>query len=342
MNTHYHVANLLCQATIQVLHKDHQHLEAQTPLSVRVGSGRSTYHKHNKLNNTSLINYGARAVFEKIENKNMLSYGTAKEIQKYKFFDGKITSKTLLVAVVLHEYAHYIQVLSGYRAAGSVHNEHFYCILKELYSKGYDKKVLDFLNQDEVFNQIEERNSHQHEAKIQNDTTPVNVGDFISFNYKGREITEQVNKVNRVTVSAGAFNIPFGRFKIVKDKVEEQTKTENKIHITQNSYVEFFNKRGEKIVAKVTNFNGINVSCSDGKYKYRVPVQLIKRTVDKKDVNITIKDRNYFSHLQVGDKVRIQNRGKIMEGIVKKLNPQKANCVINGIEYGVPYSLILE
>ena len=107
-----HISKLLGEATIKILHKQYTP-SGSYPLSVRVGSGRRTYLKFTRSKRTSVITYGKKAINDKILNgQKSLGYSTAKEIKKYGFFQGEITTKNLLVAVVLHEYAHYIQILN--------------------------------------------------------------------------------------------------------------------------------------------------------------------------------------------------------------------------------------
>tara|TARA_B100000700_G_scaffold178953_1_gene197616 strand:- start:11939 stop:12976 length:1038 start_codon:yes stop_codon:yes gene_type:complete len=342
-----HISNLLGEATIKILHKQYTP-SGSHPLSVRVGSGRRTCHQFDRLQRNSVITYGKKAINDKIQNgQKSLGYTTAKEIKQYGFFNGKITTKNLLVAVVLHEYAHYIQVLNGQRYRGSVHNDHFYEILNDLHYQGYANEVKSFLDNDPVFNQLPDEKINEEANNLKE---KIKTGDKVSFTLKsGKKVTQRVIRLNQKTVSTETYRISYSVIdehipkSEIKDNNDIKENLNNK-NIIVGNYIKFTNSKNQTVTAKVSKVNLKTVSCNDGRYKYKVPFHFIQEQLTENQLTHkpVIKDRDYFSHLKSGDEIKFNNRGKTDKAIIIRLNQKRATCKTDHGELYIPYTLIMD
>lgn len=147
------IAQIMCDITRDVVW-DHAKRVAENnggflvdQLVTRVGSGKKTYHTRKPVNNTysHVITYGAKAVQDKTDFFRANGYFTGREIQERNYFNGEITYPNLIAHTIIHETAHAIQAVVGKRYANSVHNKHFYALLREL-SNACDQEVLFELN----------------------------------------------------------------------------------------------------------------------------------------------------------------------------------------------------
>lgn len=138
------IAEIMCHATENVIHPLCIDIHKSRPLTCRVGSGKATYH----VNKT--ITYGVKMVESKLTESSARLWTTGKEIIKRKYFD-EFNFQNIIIATILHEYAHYIQVISGGRHHRSVHNEEFYKILDGFYEKEYHFLLKDYLMKYDVY-----------------------------------------------------------------------------------------------------------------------------------------------------------------------------------------------
>ena len=342
-----HIGNLLSQATIQILDKQYTPIRG-SKLQVRLGSGRQTY--FTTRNKKPLINYGLKTIDHAISNPDNLSeYTHTKEIKKFNFFDGRITTKNFLVSMVLHEYAHYIQHLQGGYSKGSIHNSAFYAILNDLYREGYHNEVKNFLNSDMTFDKLPDYESRGN-SNIENLKKSIRVGDRVTFSSRsGKTITEKVVRVNQKTVSTETYRISYN---LIEEHINSRGMTSEKAKTTDSTslrdsvkvgdFITFTSSRG-KVVAKVTKLNLKTMSCSDSVYSYKVPYSMAKKANDvPQSEKPVIKDREYFSHLRVGDTIKIKSSGKIEELTVLRLNSKRATCRGRLGDCYVPYSIIID
>jgi len=132
--------------TCMELHKLHAEiLINERPLTSEVGRGRKTYHQSD--GNENKIVFGAGMVESHLDGKGE-KWGTKSEkamitgsVGTPYFLGGGQTLLKQLARVILHEYAHYLQALSGGRQAGSVHNDAFYTELNGIYDRGFGQKI---------------------------------------------------------------------------------------------------------------------------------------------------------------------------------------------------------
>ncbi|MCH8553221.1 MAG: hypothetical protein LAT62_14885 [Natronospirillum sp.] len=143
------VAQVLCDATMQVMYPRYKDklLEAFPGyrMEVAVGRGRATNHKLRKDNRLQKITYGRDMVLSKFSSRQRHAWTTSKEIRRRGYFRGEVSFMTLMVAVVLHEFAHAVQHAEGGRQRGSVHNAHFYRILDAMHRSDLPEQVRTYL-----------------------------------------------------------------------------------------------------------------------------------------------------------------------------------------------------
>lgn len=139
----------MIHASKEVVHKFCQDWLAEKHPNVKldfvVGSGKRTYHMKIKLNE-HCITYGQGMIKSKLSSqKKCREWLTAREIIDRNYFGGVITIQNTLVHTILHEYAHFIQVLTGGRGHRSVHNDSFYRILDRMYTRNTHEAVKSFM-----------------------------------------------------------------------------------------------------------------------------------------------------------------------------------------------------
>lgn len=157
-----YIAELMVTASETVLYSKHkawvQMKHPGVSLKFRVGTGKATYHS-SPVNNVGprkhQITYGVKMVASKHSSYSQaILWTTGKEILLKGYFDKRVTLQTLLAHTILHEYAHFYQVLSGGRTRGSVHNEKFYRILNQLHECGLSNELLYYLMENEEYRKM--------------------------------------------------------------------------------------------------------------------------------------------------------------------------------------------
>lgn len=147
------IAQFMCDITRDIVWSHARNIADQhgylmsDPLVTRIGSGRKTYHTRKPVDGvySHQITYGVKAIFEKKNFTLANGYATTKEIGGRGFFNGEINYANLIAHTIIHESTHALQTAVGQRLKNSVHNKHFYKLLKEL-SDACDQEVLNELN----------------------------------------------------------------------------------------------------------------------------------------------------------------------------------------------------
>lgn len=139
------IAKILCQMGEQALWQPRQEwarrLKPNVSLSFRPGRGSKTYHQAR--DDSHVIILGVACLADQLESKKAACrWLSASEIQKRKYFGGRLLPAELLVHILCHEFAHFVQVLLGRRYRGSVHNKEFYEILDRIHKKGHADHLL--------------------------------------------------------------------------------------------------------------------------------------------------------------------------------------------------------
>ena len=167
-------------------------------LVFRVGSGKSTYHRHVKGDCNHVITFGAKMVQDKFDPENARRWKTAREIQKRGYCDS-LTLLNLLSHTIMHEFAHFMQVCLGRVYRGSIHNEAFYEILENAYRSGAAEKVRERLQFEceQAGLELVFHKSRQSSSEI----TAFKPGDIVFFKHKGKAISAIVEKINRETLT---------------------------------------------------------------------------------------------------------------------------------------------
>jgi hypothetical protein len=223
------IAQLLLQATEQILLGRIKswlvHNHPKVTLELRVGTGKSTYHRSTLGSFAHSITFGKKMIESKVASyKQSARWTNGNEIVNMGYFDGVLTVQNVLAHTITHEFGHFIQVISGHRPEGSVHNDKFYEILNRMHSSGAAHEVLDFLNTDPEFKGLTFADPDESGPTYNKDNT--SVGDTIIFiDRKGVEIPVKATKINLKTVSAMnghlKYKIPYGIILEVQSNTEE-------------------------------------------------------------------------------------------------------------------------
>ena len=103
---------------------------------IRVGGGRATHHRFDLKSGEHCITFGVKMVADKLEPQHCSRWLSTREIQERGYFKRQVSVANLLAHTGCHEFAHFLQTISGGRRRGSVHNTYFYRILDELHESG--------------------------------------------------------------------------------------------------------------------------------------------------------------------------------------------------------------
>jgi hypothetical protein len=280
------IAELLIDATENVLMKDFEDwMNEKHPnkkLTYKIGSGKKTYHR--KLSETkSVIVYGKKMIESKlISYRNCAMWLTGKEILARNYFNSELTIQTSLCSVIVHEVAHYFQVIAGHRDYGSVHNEHFYRILDKMHASGASQKVYDYLNQHQLFRELDFEQKDESSSDI---AIPVfSKSDFkigYVFYFKdssGNEIVEIVRKVNSKRLQGVHYSVPYPMItkvetdssKVNPELLPKLPKFNNK-NIKKGDVISFKSSNGRILEDTVIKANPKKVLC----LRYTVPYSII-------------------------------------------------------------------
>jgi hypothetical protein len=103
---------------------------------LRVGGGRATHHRFDFGSGEHRITFGVKMVADKLVPEACGSWLSTREILGRGYFQGQVSVANLLAHTGCHEFAHFLQTVSGGRRRGSVHNAAFYRILDDLHGIG--------------------------------------------------------------------------------------------------------------------------------------------------------------------------------------------------------------
>lgn len=285
------IANLLIDATENVLMKNIETwMKANHPLkklTYRVGSGKRTYHKKIN-NNNNIIVYGKKMIESKLKSqKSCEKWLTGKEILSRNYFNGKITIQTSLCATIIHEFAHFIQNIKGYRSYGSVHNEHFYKILDNMHKDGVAQKVYDYVIKNQMFKELKFNqnedviSSNTHTSAFSKDDFKVNdVFYFKSSN--GKDILDIVVKANPKRLLGINYSVPYSIITKVESDLSKvnsdllpKPPQFNSANIKKGDVISFKSKKGEILHDTVIKANSEKAKC----FTYMVPYGLILKKI---------------------------------------------------------------
>jgi len=148
------LAQALCDLTEHVLYKDKFHwIDSRCPnfkISFTVGTGSRTCFKFDSRRTRGKFVYGVKRIHERFDFFSSVRLLTAVEIADRGYFHGKVTPSTSLAAVVLHEFAHLIEVVRHDERNGS-HTPEFYKVLDRMHQSQYPaiihSEILNKMNQ---------------------------------------------------------------------------------------------------------------------------------------------------------------------------------------------------
>lgn len=258
-NLYSNLANLLVNATKDVVFDDIKDwVYKKNPNLVfisRVGSGKKTYHRKIN-NNTHLIIYGKKMIEDKMHSLKRASFWlTGKEIINRKYFDGKITPQNILVAVILHEFAHFIQVINKQRTYNSVHNEYFYKVLDRMHNSEIKEKLINYLNQHKIFQDLLFLHEDENNSEFNKYTKlEINENDIIFFRNSRNEIVNDiVLKINKNTVTCVLHKVPISLIhrketdiSYLDENIKSKIPKFNKNNVTIGDY--FYFKNGNQVI----------------------------------------------------------------------------------------------
>lgn len=203
---HEKIAKLMVVATrdyvIPALHDVLDIPYSNINVSVRVGSGAKTYHKKKSVGNHIIV-FGKKMVQSKMFSyANAERWLTGREIVEKGYAGGKLTLQSVFIHTIMHEVAHFVQVLEGGRVKNSVHNSDFYDALDRMYRSRAYKMVKEFLMSFDDFANLEFQNDQSEKVLPEYGPADVRVGDKITFVVRGGgTLTMPAKRVNRKTVT---------------------------------------------------------------------------------------------------------------------------------------------
>lgn len=311
-------------------------------LIAKIGYGARTYHQK-KNRNEHIIVFGKKLIESKLKSINHASiWITFNEIQKYKFFNGEISLKNLLVATVIHEFGHYIQTVRGHRLPGSVHNKEFYNILIELYQDGFGEILLDYFNNDIRTCDIE----FQSKEDIIDRTVGISHSDL----FIGAEFDDTENP------SKSFFVASFGRkyaYCIHEDKLSTlkilitsipSIRRPNKSPFISSSVGNLvqFNFDNKILSGKIHSYKTFSVMIDNENGRYTIPLFNLISVIphdNKKSAFTKYTSDDIFR----GNIISFKNEsGHILELPVVRINRLSVTVQTDFTKYNVPYSLILD
>lgn len=146
------IAKTMCDLTVSELWEPRlawaKRRDPTVTLQVRVGTGKRTYVSHShRLRGPMKLVYGKKMVQSKTDPRQLCAWLTSREIADRGYFEGEVNLLNALSHTVVHEFGHVIQVLTGQRYAGSVHNAAFYAILDKAHAYGHADRLRHLLNE---------------------------------------------------------------------------------------------------------------------------------------------------------------------------------------------------
>lgn len=146
------IAKAMCDLTLTELWEPRlawaKNRDPSVSLEVRVGTGKRTYvsHSHHLKGPMKLV-YGKKMVQSKADPRQLCAWLSAREIVDRGYFGGEVNLLNSLSHTIVHEFGHVVQVLTGQRYAGSVHNPGFYAILDKAHGNGHAERLRNMLHE---------------------------------------------------------------------------------------------------------------------------------------------------------------------------------------------------
>jgi len=173
MNDIKAILKLMILATENIILPENTVVNAKH-FNCRIGSGKKTYVRK-KIKNGCYhytLTYGFKMLISKQTKMKALLWTSGKEITNRNYFVNP-SFKDMIIACILHEFAHVVQFKVDGVEPNSIHNKHFYEILDGFYDKNLHIKLDKYLSQF-----IEYEN-----AKYTNEDTPLNRDDLKGAKY---------------------------------------------------------------------------------------------------------------------------------------------------------------
>lgn len=200
----YVIANIMCQAAENLWQQriDIQNRLPGYSLCSRVGRGRATYFKCHPKKKELLFNFGAVMVEQKSKPDLAGNWLTCSEILRRGYFNGTPSFLNLIAHTVLHEFCHlihYSECVHNKTRRSGPHNAHFYRLLNELHQSEHSVWIKEFISQQiQIKGICLDKLSKTDTVKSVKDFYP---GQKVKFSYKGENLTGQIIKRNRRTLS---------------------------------------------------------------------------------------------------------------------------------------------
>lgn len=367
MNDLKAIANLMKLATEAVMHNKYKTLKNLKYFTCRVGTGKATnVSTTNKgIHKNYVLTYGLKMLESKQTKKQAMGWTTGKEIQERKYFKNP-SFKDMIVAVILHEYAHVIQVQDGGRSKGSVHNKHFYEILDGFYEKNYHIELDKYLSAFPAYSTAKYINDDKSFTKV--DLVGV---DYILIKGRTKNFPVKIDRLNpkRIkcfTNQGTEMNVPylFVEKIITKDeffnyggknnKSKSMNMNESDFDMIKNKSYSYFEilYKGKVEYFKVQRFNqktisAINVENGEA---YKIGYGLVKKGYKTlpsniKEVKIQKEESKYSQRdLKESMYFEIDMNGTVETFKVIKANTKrvKAKRIKNNEVWNIYYSSILK
>lgn len=146
------LAQLMLDATESVLEPMLEKYDNVGDITYVVGTGVQTYVSPTiKRGLISFkVNYGKKSLVEKRTRADIPRFITYREKTRAKYFPNP-SYQDVMVMVIMHEFAHILQVLEGKRDYRGMHNKAFYECLERIYKEKKHIDVREYLNRYQIF-----------------------------------------------------------------------------------------------------------------------------------------------------------------------------------------------
>lgn len=300
-------AHAIAHSLTPILHSLHDRagaavVKAGRQFIARVGDGASTNHFFKTADQCHVITLGAKMVESKMSAAGAEKWLSAREIRKFRFFNGEVTFVNLLAHTIMHEYGHMHQHLEGGRTRGSVHNDCFYRILAQLHRE-HGEFVLSKVN--EVFATYNFDREFQQAPKLTlTETLPpiarnpasdpagaFKMFDRVSFEFRGSRIVGKIIKKNpvraKVETVMGVILVPYSMMTTVNEDDDKTPVTAiqaitlgqvlRRPDFRRNQSV-IFDHKGRPVRAKVISCNQktVTVETDFANEKWRIPYSRLR------------------------------------------------------------------
>lgn len=204
---------------------------------IKMGRGRRTYLRSQQDGwsrqspTVFQVIYGVHCIAEMFDNQQCQQWASHKELTQRDFLDQQdtLTPLTYLSHIVLHEFAHFVQLVLGRRYRGSVHNREFYDILHRSYKSNDHHQVNATIlkavgNHPELIARLQKpllmappkahrphKNDHfQH-------------GQAITFKHGGKHYTGTITRLNKRRASIACHDPKFSKALVPYDQLRPYT-----------------------------------------------------------------------------------------------------------------------